>query len=96
MINYLKKLKKQERDTAEKMFYGNLHWRVLASNRVMTFNAGFRRILLTSRLALHNKRERGREGGEGGGEGGREEEKVNRNGMAAISYTPSRCMLSSG
>ena len=68
MINYLKKLKKQERDTAEKMFYGNLHWRVLASNRVMTFNAGFRRILLTSRLALHNKRERGREGGEGGGE----------------------------
>ena len=49
----------------------------------MTFNAGFRRILLTSRLALHNKRERGREGGgEGGGEGGREEEKVNRNGMA--------------
>ena len=69
----------------------------------MTFNAGFRRILLTSRLALHNKRERGREGGggrrggrEGGGEGGREEEKVNRNGMAAISYTPSRCMLSSG
>lgn len=39
------------------MFYGNLHWRVLASNRVMTFNAGFRRILLTSRLALHNKRE---------------------------------------
>lgn len=35
-------------------------------------------------------------GGEGGGEGGREEEKVNRNGMAAISYTPSRCMLSSG
>lgn len=57
MINYLKKLKKQERDTAEKMVYGNLHWRVLASNRVMTFNAGFRRILLTSRLALHNKRE---------------------------------------
>ena len=34
-----------------------MHWRVLASNRVMTFNAGFRRILLTSRLALHNKRE---------------------------------------
>ena len=41
-------------------------------------------------------REEGREGGEGGGEGGREEEKVNRNGMATISYTPSRCMLSSG
>lgn len=37
-----------------------------------------------------------RKGGEGGGEGGREEEKVNRNGMATISYTPSRCMLSSG
>ena len=35
-------------------------------------------------------------GGKGGGEGGREEEKVNRNGMATISYTPSRCMLSSG
>lgn len=28
--------------------------------------------------------------------GGGEEEKVNRNGMATISYTPSRCMLSSG
>ena len=37
------------------------------------------------------------EGGrEEGREGGREEEKVNRNGMATISYTPSRCMLSSG
>ena len=36
-------------------------------------------------------------GGRGGGRrGGREEEKVNRNGMATISYTPSRCMLSSG
>lgn len=33
---------------------------------------------------------------EEGREGGREEEKVNRNGMATISYTPSRCMLSSG
>ena len=31
-----------------------------------------------------------------GREGGREEEKVNRNGMATISYTPSRWMLSSG
>ena len=38
----------------------------------------------------------GEGGGEGGREGGREEEKVNRNGMATISYTPSRCMLSSG
>lgn len=35
-------------------------------------------------------------GREEGREGGREEEKVNRNGMATISYTPSRCMLSSG
>ena len=38
----------------------------------------------------------GGEAGREGRQGGREEEKVNRNGMATISYTPSRCMLSSG